>query len=654
MPIKWLITLLIVEVAACFLATDARAQTSYLGCEVIQQIPREECEALEIFFESTEGFRWNQRRGWLASNQPCGWFGIQCNSKEWPLNVTKIILLDNNVGGRLPVELSRLPELTHLVIENVSQGGFRNFLGGTLPPGLSTLEHLEVLRLNRNEIVGDLPDVYGELKNLRELSVNENLLDDFLPVSLGDLPNLAVLDLSKNQFRGRIPGSLGKLQNLRVLNLSENLLTETIPDSLGNLSVLRSLNLSGNQLTGRIPHGLGRLDSLLFLNFNDNNLIGPLSPLAAQRFASISSCSLENNNINLCLPDRDIYRDINNGSAICGLPLDPTCSFCATSTAIADASCKGLESLFLETGGQHWRNNKAWLIKDSPCDWYGIGCESNEVTRLLLPDNNLSGQIPAELGQLSSLDMLDLSGNALRGAVPFPIAALGTNTSSCNLARNDASLCMPAETPYSTLGFDSICQLPLANTCFAAHAIRILTFNAKAENQSVILSWTASSGSTLISYDIERKVDGAFVTLASFEGVEQPSGNQPYEARIENLEKGLHIFRLRQRNEDTSYSISEEIEVIIGLEDGIVIESLYPNPFTSRATLRLAAAEEQHISVRLYNAVGQQIKVLFDGRVSGSSIQHIHIDAAYLASGSYFIQVSGKTISKIIPATLLR
>lgn len=654
MLLRWLIALSIVVGTVCYPAADVKAQEFYLGCEVIQQVSREECEALEIFFQSTEGYRWNRQRGWLASNQPCGWFGIQCNSKEWPLNITKIILLDNNVGGRLPVELSRLTELTHLVIENVSQGGFRNFLGGTLPPGLSTLQNLEVLRLSRNEIVGDLPDVYGELKSLRELSLNENQLDDFLPATLGNLPNLEILNLSSNRFRGRIPGSLGKLQKLRVIDLSDNLLTDVIPDSVGEILNLRNLNLSSNELTGRIPHGLGRLDSLQSVNFSNNNLLGPLSPLAAQRFATLASCSLENNSINLCIPDREVYRDMSNGASICGLSLDPECTFCKNSPVVSEASCVGLESLFYETRGQSWLNKSEWLIKSSPCDWFGIGCEGNEVTQLILPNNNLSGQLPAELGELSSLDVLDLSGNTLRGAIPLSIAALGTTTRSCSLERNDASLCIPAETAYTELGFDSICQLPLANTCTADIGIQILTFTATAEDRSVTLSWTTSTGSSLVSYDIEKKENGAFVTLTSLNGIAQPSGNQTYATRLDNLKDGLHIFRLRQRNGDTSYSISEEVEVIVGLEAGIVVESLYPNPFFNTATLRLASADEQQLNVWLYNALGQRVKSLFDGRIPALSIQRIDLDASSLSSGSYFIQIKGESFSKTVMATVVK
>lgn len=654
MHLRLLIALFIVEVAAGYATGEAKAQEFYLGCEVIQQVSREECEALEIFFESTEGHRWNRQRGWLASNQPCGWYGIQCNSKEWPLNITKIILLDNNVGGRLPVELGRLTELTHLVIENVSQGGFRNFLGGTLPPGLSTLQKLEVLRLSRNEIVGDLPDVYGELKSLRELALNENKLDDFLPATLGKLSNLEILNLSQNQFRGRIPGNFGKLQNLRVIDLSNNLLTDAIPDSLGEISNLRSLNLSSNMLTGRIPHGLGRLDSLQLIDFSNNNLLGPLSPLAAQRFSTITSCSLEDNDINLCIPDRNVYRDMSGGASICGLPLNPECAFCTTNPVVSEASCQGLESLFFETEGQNWITNNEWLIKDSPCDWHGVSCEGNEVTQLRLPNNNLSGQLPAELGQLSALDVLDLSGNTLRGAVPFSIAALGTTTSSCSLEQNDASLCMPAETAYTALGFDSICQLPLANTCTTNTGVQILTFTAAAENQSVILSWTTSIGSALVSYDIEKKEDNTFVTLASLDGIAQPSGNQSYEIKLDNLDNGLHTFRLRQRNSDTSYSISEEVEVIVGLEAGIIVESLYPNPLVNTATLRLATADEQHISVWLYNALGRRVKLLFNGRVPALSVQRIYLDAASLSSGSYFIQIMGESVSKTVLATIVK
>jgi hypothetical protein len=349
-----------------------------------------------------------------------------------------------------------------------------------------------------------------------------------------------------------------------------------------------------------------------------------------------------------------VYRDISSSETMCGISLDASCSFCATSSALPDAACQSLEYLFYGTDGHAWFDNSNWLVTDSPCEWNGIGCEADQVTSLTLPDNNLAGTLPKEFGGLATLKAFDLSGNHLRGAIPFSVAAMGAAANSCRLDFNDGSLCIPAEGEYAALGLDSICQLPLANTCSAAITTRITSFAARVEASAVVLFWTTDLPSSFVSFDIEKKTGARFVFLQSVDGTLNQGVNPSYEVRIPELEEGLHVFRIRQRNDDTSFLLSEELEVLLGLEAGFVIDGLFPNPFSTTATLRLAVAESQQASITLYNALGQRVRELYQGVLPASRPQLIAIDGSFLPAGLYFVQIEGEMISTTVPAILKR
>ena len=96
-----------------------------------------------------------------------------------------------------------------------------------------------------------------------------------------------------------------------------------------------------------------------------------------------------------------------------------------------------LVALFNATDGVNWTNTTNWLT-DAPLDeWYGVsvGGLPRRVTGLYLGRNHLSGQMPAELGNLTSLTRLNLIGNQLGGTIPEELGSL-TNLWYLNLSEN--------------------------------------------------------------------------------------------------------------------------------------------------------------------------------------------------------------------------
>ena len=78
-----------------------------------------------------------------------------------------------------------------------------------------------------------------------------------------------------------------------------------------------------------------------------------------------------------------------------------------------------LMALYNATGGTHWHRQRNWNTAGRIRDWQGVSTNSSGfVTELVLSDNNLSGTIPSELGNLTHLRELDLDDNELTGTIP--------------------------------------------------------------------------------------------------------------------------------------------------------------------------------------------------------------------------------------------
>jgi len=78
-----------------------------------------------------------------------------------------------------------------------------------------------------------------------------------------------------------------------------------------------------------------------------------------------------------------------------------------------------LHKFYRRMGGDDWVRNTGWKTDRPLNHWFGVSTSvEGDITVLSLPNNGLTGEIPREVGSLSSLLGLWLSGNVVRGEIP--------------------------------------------------------------------------------------------------------------------------------------------------------------------------------------------------------------------------------------------
>ena len=344
------------------------------------------------------------------------------------INMRTIALTGNELTGEIPMGLATL---SHLVILYVSGG---NQFEGCIPDSLRHITDHDFDRLNipfcgSNPSDADDRDVLVKLYNATngdQWHNNENWLSD-MPlqtwhgVRVNDQGKVTELTLWDNNLNGTLIPEIGQLTALTSLGLGTNLLTGTIPPELGNLTLLDTLGLTNNDLTGEIPEELGSPSPLWIVNISGNEFEG-------------------------CIPDSLRHVENNDFHALniiyCGFnPSDPD------DTAV-------LVKLYNATNGDQWLNNENWLSDMPLMAWHGVRVnDQGKVTELVLPSNGLKGALIPVIGLLNTLarlERLDLGSNELSGNIPSEIGNL-TLLYKLILSHNELSGNIPSEIGNLTL-----------------------------------------------------------------------------------------------------------------------------------------------------------------------------------------------------------
>ena len=333
-------------------------------------------------------------------------------------------------GGNIPginvQDLNPLPSERKALVDiyNATGGGdWRNNSGWLTDQHIGTWHGVRYSRTSyqrANDPISGSPRSDRVVEMVSGLALGGNGLSGEIPADWAGLNNLRSLSLSGNQLTGEIPSGMGDLDHLLHLNLGGNQLSGEIPSELSNLGPqLRSLILRSNQLTGEIPPELGDIRDLETLDLRDNQLTGQI-PSELGSFRQLYRLYLGGNQFTGCIPS-GLKKLPENDFLLLNLP------FCGSSNLPGDKIRWALAALYHSAGGEDWHNSKNWG-NTNKITWFGASNRAamspRHVTLLELAENNLTGEIPPELGDLDGLTVMDLRGNNLTGEIPTELANL--------------------------------------------------------------------------------------------------------------------------------------------------------------------------------------------------------------------------------------
>ncbi|OQY30290.1 MAG: hypothetical protein B6244_00065 [Candidatus Cloacimonetes bacterium 4572_55] len=287
-------------------------------------------------------------------------------------------------------------------------------------------------------------------------------------------------------------------------------------------------------------------------------------------------------------------------------------SICDDVTDVPQNECEALVALYDSTGGDNWTDNSNWKSGTVCNDWDRVTVSGGHVTELDISYNSLSGSIPTEIGNLTSLTRLYLSYNDLSGSIPTEIGNL-TRLIWLDLQNNSLSRSIPASLVncpliYLDLGYNMLTASDAALLTFLsdkdsdwdqtqtvppAH----VSASTSARTTDVNVSWTVipytgDGGHYQVLYS---ETSGGAYTAAS--GTTANKSASSYE--VTGLNDGTDYYFVVQtftpahgdQQNDLTSPISEEATfggLVTLTPDLFSIEQNYPNPFNPITTIRYA------------------------------------------------------------------
>ncbi|KAA8535208.1 hypothetical protein F0562_030211 [Nyssa sinensis] len=294
-------------------------------------------------------------------------------------------------------------------------------LRSKIPQWIGNMSELRVISMANNHLEGPIPIELCKVDNLEFLDLSANHLSGSLP-SCANLSNIRHVHLNKNGLRGPWSHAFYGCSSLVTLDLSENNLSGTIPDWIGSLSALAILLLNGNHFEGEIPTQLCQLNQISLINLSHNKLFGtiPAHCLMNITFSATDSKSFELA-YNFPSPISTFMQTIDLGINFLDFSNRPSLEF--------DTLLHSQQQVVFPT------KKMSYVYK---------GELLNLMSGVDFSCNQLTGEIPVEIGNLNEIRALNLSHNCLIGSIPSTFSNL-RNVESLDLSYNNLNESIPSQ-----------------------------------------------------------------------------------------------------------------------------------------------------------------------------------------------------------------
>ena len=346
-----------------------------------------------------------------------------------------------------------------------------------------------------------------------------------------------------------------------------------------------------------------------------------------------------------------------------------------------------LVAFYQATDGTNWSDNTNWLT-GPVAQWFGVEVTGDRVTLLDLNANRLTGNIPVELGNLTSLTILRLGSNSgLTGDIPVELgklteltelnlwisdltgeipAELGnlTNLTVLNLWNNGLTGEIPAElgnlTKLTLLNFDNnglTGDIPvelgnLTKLTYLSFSYNDLMGGIPAELGNLRILQHLRFWNNLLTGALPLSLANLSLDTFFFQnrGLCVPA-DEAFQAWLEAIPYSIPNFTIGVPS--FALCVPTATETLTEVPAAYTLRPNYPNPFNPQTTIQYGLPQATSVRLVVSDAMGRRVRVLVEGRQS-PGWHEVVFDASHLPSGVYFYRLEAGSFQEMGQMLLIK
>jgi hypothetical protein len=173
--------------------------------------------------------------------------------------------------------------------------------------------------------------------------------------------------------------------------------------------------------------------------------------------------------------------------------------------------------------------------------------------------------------------------------------------------------------------------------------VELASFTANIVDGIVELNWITSTETNNRGFEVQRRSNAEFETIAFVDGYGTKTEIQTYSYSDQTVTSGKFSYRLKQIDFDGTYKYSNVVDVDVPVLNDFALEQNYPNPFNPVTKIEFRLAVDSKVSLKVFDVLGQEVAVLLNENLT-AGVHKTDFNASSLNSGVYLYRIEATGI----------